>query len=277
MNFNNISKQPSETNNADQLLPRRNSTDNHTQTTRTTRSSTKFEPTTEIALVSTYAIQDIIETLCCPVCYKSKVRCSNWRHIAGGFTFCLICSSPQCQFQKICNSSPKVESNSRLYAVAIRFVGAWQFAGLTFEPMEFIFTLSGGMPPLTRMAYNRLAHQTSDAITLITDVDLLSERKQMKGKPECALTFDGTYAQRGHHANRITALAINPENKHTVWRKHAHRDLGTSRLTKKIPLRTYEGTALTAELDLMKDMIGDFKAEGNPITHLTVDGDQKCV
>jgi len=161
--------------------------------------------------------------------------------------------------------------------VGTKFVGAWQFAGLTFEPMEFIFTMSGGLPPLSRMAYNRLAHQTADAITLLTDVDMIDERNLMKEKPDCALTFDGTYAQRGHHSNRITALAMNPETGHAVWRKHAHRDLGTSRLTKKIPLRTYEGTALTAELDLMKDMISDFKAEENTITHLTIDGDQKCV
>jgi len=99
----------------------------------------------------------------------------------------------------------------------------------------------------------------------------------MKDESTCEVTFDGTYDHTGWHANLITATGLNPKTKHCVWRGHKHKDLGTSSLTKKIPIRTYLGTAKTAERDLMEDMIEDFKDEGNPITHMTIDGDQRYV
>ena len=70
---------------------------------------------------------------------------------------------------------------------------------------------------------------------------------------------------------------MNTTNGRVAWRKHLHRDLGTSKLTGATSSVKYLGTASTAEGDLLEAMLEDFEKEGNSITHLTIDGDQEYV
>ena len=237
-----------------------------------TRASSLCQPTVEIALVSTKSIQALIEDLACPLC-MNKVVCLNWNHIGGGFKMNIECTS--CLYETLFCSSPKL---GRRYEVATRFCAAWQFAGLTFESLEWVFKTAGGLPPLSRAAYHRLSKQTSHSITKLTDVDLSDERTQMKTAKEnqgCKLAFDGTYDHPNNHVTRLTGVAVNVTNGHVVWRKHFLRDLGTSDLTKTIVARDYYGTAHTGEYDLFVDMIETFQGDENPVTHITLDGDQE--
>jgi len=105
----------------------------------------------------------------------------------------------------------------------------------------------------------------------------MQERQRMRGDSTVEIAFDGTYDKRNNHATRITAIGINIKNGQAAWRKHYNRDPGTSRLTKEISYQDYKGTAQIAEGELLQDMFTDFRNEGMPITHITIDGDQEFV
>lgn len=97
----------------------------------------------------------------------------------------------------------------------------------------------------------------------------------MIGQQTIEVSFDGTYDHRNNHASRITGVAINVKTGTVLWRLHLHRDLGTGLLTNDVEFRDYQGTAHTAEADILVIMFEEFKDEGIPISHITIDGDQQ--
>ena len=131
--------------------------------------------------------------------------CTKWSHIAGGCIFDVKCTT--CSYTKNVGTSAKL---GRQYEVGTRICATWQLAGLTFETLEWIFKLAGGLPPLSRAAYDTLSKRLFESVTAITDADLAERRQKMKRfltTLGIKLSFDGTFDHRNYHAARITGVA----------------------------------------------------------------------
>lgn len=151
--------------------------------THSTRASRFHMPTVDLGLMSTASIKTLVEQLVCPTCQQSQVECVNWGHIGGGVTFDVVC--PDCSFLSSFCSSPKLQSNPRRFDVSAKFCTAWQLAGLTFENLEWVFKLAGGLPPLSKGPYAALLEQVSTATRINSKIKLnmlLMEKKKTTKK-----------------------------------------------------------------------------------------------
>jgi len=137
--------------------------------------------------------------------------------------------------------------------------------GLGFERLESVFSLAGGVFPISRLQYAKLMKSLLvPAVKNITDASCWRKLHKLQKRPTKHIAIDTTYSSRHWHANEITTLVRDAQAENSdgaiIGRVHLLKDTASG-AAQQHPLRTYTGTSNTAEGDASDMILSRIKME----------------
>lgn len=207
-----------------------------------THTKTRAELPCTWAIIKLQQFTDLICLLVCPYCWKLGLVCKKWQMANGSFFIKVGCpQAEQCSFW-VDFSSSSPSANCKHQEAPTQLVMAWGAHGLGYEVLESVFTMAGGIVPISKsqfvlamknvvclpctlthtlaarllenVSYHFLSFLVLSAQVVLVATDLADELcmhqlHMMMDRKLGDIATDTTYSSAHWHANEVTTIVFN--------------------------------------------------------------------